>query len=55
VIALKEANSKGIKGKAVTPFLLSAMAEQSGGRTLKANMALLENNAKIASAIAATI
>ena len=52
VTALKDANFKGIKGKEVTPFLLSALAEQSGGRTLKTNIALLENNAKVAASIA---
>jgi pseudouridylate synthase len=52
VVALKEANSKGIKGKEVTPFLLSALSERSGGRTLKTNIALLENNAKVAASIA---
>jgi pseudouridine-5'-phosphate glycosidase len=52
VTALKDANSKGIKGKDVTPFLLSALSESSGGRTLKTNIALLENNAKVAASIA---
>jgi pseudouridine-5'-phosphate glycosidase len=51
VTALKDANSKGIKGKDVTPFLLSALSESSGGRTLKTNIALLENNAKVAASI----
>ncbi|MEP7211928.1 MAG: pseudouridine-5'-phosphate glycosidase [Acidobacteriota bacterium] len=55
VAALKDANSKGIKGKEVTPFLLSALSERSGGRTLKTNIALLENNAKVAAAIAARL
>ena len=52
VASLKDAASKGIKGKDVTPFLLGAMSERSGGRTLKANIALLENNAKVAASIA---
>jgi pseudouridine-5'-phosphate glycosidase len=52
VAALKDANAKGIKGKDVTPFLLAAMSERSGGRTLKANIALLENNAKVAASVA---
>jgi len=50
--ALTDANNKKIKGKEVTPFLLAAMAEKSEGRTLKANIALLENNARIAADIA---
>jgi len=50
--ALKEAESKGITGAALTPFLLSQMAQRSGGATLRANIALLENNARVAAAIA---
>jgi pseudouridine-5'-phosphate glycosidase len=53
--ALKAAAQKGIKGKEVTPFLLSQMSERSEGRTLAANIALLENNAKVAAQIAAAI
>jgi pseudouridine-5'-phosphate glycosidase len=53
--SLKAAAQKGIKGKDVTPFLLSQMSERSGGKTLAANIALLENNAKVASMIAAAI
>jgi pseudouridylate synthase len=53
--SLKAAAQKGIKGKDVTPFLLAQMSEQSGGKTLNANIALLENNAKIASQIAAAL
>lgn len=50
--ALKLADEKGVNGKEITPFLLSQMSERSGGRTLAANIALLENNARIAAAIA---
>ena len=50
--ALNEADSKNIRGKDVTPFLLSKMSEASNGKTLRANIALLENNAKIATQIA---
>lgn len=50
--ALKLANEKGISGKEITPFLLSQMSERSGGRTLAANIALLENNARVAATIA---
>ena len=51
--ALELANERGIRGKEVTPFLLSQMSERSGGRTLAANIALLENNARVAAGIAA--
>ena len=50
--ALEDAEWKGVTGAALTPFLLSQMAERSGGATLRANIALLENNARVAAAIA---
>ena len=50
--ALTLADEKGIRGKEITPFLLSQMSERSGGRTLAANIALLENNARVAASIA---
>jgi len=50
--ALKLADEKNIGGKEITPFLLAQMAEKSGGKTLAANIALLENNAQIAAQIA---
>lgn len=49
---LKEADAQGIKGKHLTPFLLSQMSERSGGKTLEANIALLENNAAVAAQVA---
>jgi len=50
--ALANAESAGIGGPALTPFLLSQMAEHSGGATLRANIALLENNVRVAALIA---
>lgn len=50
--ALREAEQTGVGGRELTPFLLSRMAERSGGATLKANVALLENNARVAAEIA---
>lgn len=50
--ALAEAEAKNILGKEVTPFLLAKMSAESKGETLKANIALLENNAKIAAQVA---
>jgi pseudouridine-5'-phosphate glycosidase len=50
--ALALADSTNVKGKAITPFLLSQMAERSGGRTLAANIALLKNNARVAAELA---
>lgn len=53
--ALKSAKEQGVKGKEVTPFLLSQLSERSEGRTLKANIALLENNARVAAEIAGAL
>jgi len=50
--SLKLADEKEIHGKEITPFLLAQMAEKSDGRTLSANIALLENNARIAAQVA---
>jgi len=50
--ALEDAEWNGIVGPALTPFLLRQMAERSGGATLRANIALLENNAHVAAQIA---
>jgi pseudouridine-5'-phosphate glycosidase len=50
--ALQDAEAKQIKGKAVTPFLLSYLSRCSNGRTLAANKALLLSNAALAGAVA---
>ena len=50
--ALAAAERNHIAGRELTPFLLSQMAEQSGGATLRANVALLENNVRVAAEIA---
>jgi len=50
--ALKMAEQQNIGGRELTPFLLSHMAERSEGSTLRANIALLENNARVAAEIA---
>ena len=53
--ALEDAEWKGVTGPELTPFPLRQMAERSGGATLRANIALLENNARVAAAIASAI
>ena len=53
--ALIEANSEGIGGRELTPFLLKRLGELSEGATLRANIALLENNARIAGEIALSL
>lgn len=50
--ALNECFEKGISGKNVTPYLLSRVAQLSNGKTLKANIELLKNNAELACQIA---
>lgn len=50
--ALQEAERQQVGGRELTPFLLSCMAHTSGGATLRTNIALLENNARIAAQIA---
>lgn len=49
---LAQAAREGVQGKAVTPYLLGMMSKESGGRTLKTNIALLINNARLAAQIA---
>jgi pseudouridine-5'-phosphate glycosidase len=50
--ALDEALRKNISGQAVTPFLLGRVSELTGGASLRANLGLLRNNARIAADIA---
>lgn len=50
--AVRVAEEKGIRGKDVTPFLLDHLATESAGRTLAVNLALLEDNARVAARIA---
>lgn len=50
--ASKEAKEKGIHGKEVTPFLLQRINELTKGKSMRANLALLLNNAQLAARIA---
>ena len=50
--AVEEGRTLGIMGGALTPFLLGRIAEITEGRSLRANVALLENNAAVAADIA---
>jgi pseudouridine-5'-phosphate glycosidase len=50
--ALQEADAQGIAGQDVTPFLLKAVVEHTGGASLTANLALVKNNAATAADIA---
>jgi len=50
--ALDEARARDVRGAAVTPFLLAAVERATEGRSLAANLGLLEENAFLAGAIA---
>jgi pseudouridine-5'-phosphate glycosidase len=53
--ALADADRQRISGKQITPFLLAAMSAASKGKTITANVALLENNARIAASVAVSL
>jgi pseudouridine-5'-phosphate glycosidase len=53
VEALRAARADDVSGQAVTPFVLSYLHRESGGRTLQANKDLIAQNARLASEIAA--
>jgi pseudouridine-5'-phosphate glycosidase len=53
--SLRLADKQNISGKEITPFLLAQMSEKSAGKTLAANIALLENNARIAAQVAVSL
>lgn len=53
--ALQEAVAKGIYGQALTPFLLARIAELSQGESLKANVALALNNARLGAGLAVSL
>lgn len=50
--AQADADTHGISGKGVTPYLLQRIFEQTEGRSLTANIALVRNNARLAAEIA---
>ncbi len=53
--AVAEAEQRGLRSAEVTPFLLARIAELTGERSLRANIALLKNNARVAAEIAAVL
>jgi len=50
--AIADAESKGVAGKDLTPFLLRRIEELSGGESLQSNVQLMLNNARLAAEIA---
>jgi pseudouridine-5'-phosphate glycosidase len=55
VQALAEAHSQGVTGKDITPFLLQRLEAITEGGSLKANIALVMNNARVGAALAAAL
>lgn len=53
--ALADAEAAGVRGKAITPFLLARVAELTGEASLRANLALLENNVAVAAQVAVAL
>ena len=53
--AITDAESAGIRGKDVTPWLLGRIVDITDGRSLSSNKALINNNAALAARIAAEV
>ena len=53
--ALNAAVAENVRGRAVTPFLLARMNAITGGESVRANLALLRHNARVAAALAAEL
>jgi pseudouridine-5'-phosphate glycosidase len=53
--AIAEAREQGVKGKALTPFLLKRLDELTEGRSVAANVALAEENAKLGGELAVAL
>ncbi len=51
--ALAQADERGLRGKEVSPFLLAAMVEQTGGLSLEVNLRIAAHNVDVAGRIAA--
>ena len=53
--ALRDCDTAGIRGAAVTPFVLGRIGEVTEGRSVPANLALAENNARVAAEVAVAL
>ena len=53
--AIREADEAGISGGAVTPWLLARVAEITDGASVRANIALIVNNARVAGQLAGAL
>ena len=54
-LALEEAEERRVSGRALTPFILARVSVLTGGVNLRANLALLENNARVGAQIAVAL
>ncbi len=54
-LAMENAADEGIGGVDVTPYVLAAIGQATGGRSVAANLALAENNARVAAEIATAL
>lgn len=50
--AIRNAKTDGISGKETTPYLLKTIVQMTEGKSLKANLALVRNNARLAALVA---
>jgi pseudouridine-5'-phosphate glycosidase len=53
--AVADADTNGVHGPASTPWILARVAELTGGRSVRANVALIEHNASVAAALAVAL
>ena len=53
--ALEEADKNNIHGSAITPYLLQKVNEETKGKSMRVNIALLKNNARVAAKISAAL
>ncbi len=53
--ALAAARAAGVTGAAVTPYVLERLGTETGGRSVPANLALAENNARVAAEVAVAL
>jgi pseudouridine-5'-phosphate glycosidase len=53
--AVNDAAAQGVVGAAVTPFVLARIAEATDGGSIPANLALAENNARVAADVAVAV
>ena len=53
--ANREAREQGVHGQALTPFLLPRISELTDGKSMRANLSLLLNNARLAAQISCAL